>query len=412
MEPEAEEQGVNDDLYGQDGEMAADGDYDNAVVDGADNDNDRGIINDAMGGDYVANMDERNESTSESFVGTSTAATNDPEPVSADSGAGGDPNQPTEDNSKYVIDPFKPYDPLEGTKCMIGHSEYEDAMWSNEIKAAEKYLDVVEKMKTGEYGEFDTFGPDNDMSEIRSELNRDNSFLNASRHIGRWSVDPYLEEYNPNAPEGERIWNPNGNLDSMQEGDNGSAASVDEAFSKPESNHDGSLDWLHEDESNLSPSELYERAQADMQRAQQEAETWADEQGMTRWSDGTARANSNVDAHEPAVDIEPEATQHEAPKTPSFDSVEELNDEVKDNLENDTIAKEEFEQLKADVEKREKELMEQLIQKAEAKSIVFQSAVDANNLSDAYRFADLQRDIGSDMEKIRAEIIANRNRLK
>jgi hypothetical protein len=293
---------------------------------------------------------------------------------------------------------------------MIGHSEYEDAMWSNEIKAAEKYLDVVEKMKTGEYGEYDTFGPGNDMSEIRGELNRDNSFLNASRHVGRWSVDPYLEEYNPNAPEGERIWNPNENLDSMQEGDNGSAASVDEAFSKPEGSHDGSLDWLHEDESNLSPSELYERAQADMQRAQQEAETWADEQGMTRWSDGSERTNSNIVESEPVA--EPDVTDHKAPQMPSFDSVEELNDEVKDHLENDTIAKEEFEQLKADVEKREKELMEQLIQKAEAKSIVFQSAVDATNTSDAYRYADLQKDIGSEMEKIRAEIIANRNRLK
>lgn len=43
------------------------------------------------------------------------------------------------------------------------------------------------------------------------------------------------------------------------------------------------------DDSEMSISELYEQGQREMLEAQQEAEDWADENGMTEWSDGTPR---------------------------------------------------------------------------------------------------------------------------
>ena len=67
----------------------------------------------------------------------------------------------------------------------------------------------------------------------------------------------------------------------------------------PNENSDESSDeeTRNIDESQLSPSELAEKGREEMDRAQRDAEQWADENGMDRWSDGSLRGNSDEETH-------------------------------------------------------------------------------------------------------------------
>ena len=67
------------------------------------------------------------------------------------------------------------------------------------------------------------------------------------------------------------------------------------------------------DESEMSISELYEQGQREMQEAQQAAEDWADENGMTEWSDGTPRQEVTDEAMD-----EMSMDSSESPSEPSI----------------------------------------------------------------------------------------------
>ena len=73
-----------------------------------------------------------------------------------------------------------------------------------------------------------------------------------------------------------------------EETDDGSYEEMDD------SSYEGTDYVPVEDESQMSPAELYERGQKEAEQAQAEAEQWADENGMKVWSDGTLRQNSEV----------------------------------------------------------------------------------------------------------------------
>ena len=93
------------------------------------------------------------------------------------------------------FDPNK--NPLEGTKELIGHSELDDAYWTNDIHRAEKMKEVADKMQAGDYSEFDFAGPMNDMNEMKYESNKNEYEINAFRQVNQWSRESYTEEYNP-----------------------------------------------------------------------------------------------------------------------------------------------------------------------------------------------------------------------
>ena len=93
------------------------------------------------------------------------------------------------------FDPNK--DPLEGTKMEIAHSELEDAYWANDMQAAEQMKDVGEKMQTGDYADYNVFGPINDMDRMRNDHARNEAEIDAFRSANQWSKDSYTEEYKP-----------------------------------------------------------------------------------------------------------------------------------------------------------------------------------------------------------------------
>lgn len=93
------------------------------------------------------------------------------------------------------FDPNK--DPLEGTKMEMKHSELEDAYWANDMVAAEKMKDVGEKMQTGDYADYNVFGPINDMDRMRNDHARNEAEIDAFRSVNQWSKVSYTEEYNP-----------------------------------------------------------------------------------------------------------------------------------------------------------------------------------------------------------------------
>jgi multidrug efflux pump subunit AcrA (membrane-fusion protein) len=108
-------------------------------------------------------------------------------------------NEPNSDY-KVMIDgeEFYPnYNPLEGSKELIGHSDLDDAYWANDVNSAEKMKEVADKMQAGDYNKFDFAGPMNDMNEIKYESNKNEYEINAFRKVNQWSRDSYTEEYNP-----------------------------------------------------------------------------------------------------------------------------------------------------------------------------------------------------------------------
>ena len=68
--------------------------------------------------------------------------------------------------------------------------------------------------------------------------------------------------------------------------------------------------------------------------------------------------------------------------------------------------------LEADVSAQADALNKEYMDLMDRKQAAFDSTVDANNVEDRDRFADEQYRLGEEMEKVRARIIENNNRLK
>ena len=173
-----------------------------------------------------------------------------------------------------------------------------------------------------------------------------------------------------------------------------------------------------------------EQSEKEMLEAQAEAEAWADENGMTEWSDGTPRANANIDEiSDQSVDevsaeeteaIEQqqaeEAEAEEANKAEEAEEqrkVEEVEAEEQRRVEEEEIRKaEERAALEADVQAQGDTLNKEYMDLMDRKNAAFESTIDATNVEDRERFADLQYSLGEQMEQVRSKIIENNNRLK
>ena len=68
--------------------------------------------------------------------------------------------------------------------------------------------------------------------------------------------------------------------------------------------------------------------------------------------------------------------------------------------------------LEADVSAQADALNKEYLDLMDRKQAAFDSTVDATNVEDRDRFADEQYRIGEEMQKVRARIIENNNRLK
>ena len=68
--------------------------------------------------------------------------------------------------------------------------------------------------------------------------------------------------------------------------------------------------------------------------------------------------------------------------------------------------------LEADVQAQADALNKEYIDLMDRKQAAFDSTVDATNIEDRDRFANIQREIGEEMEQVRSKIIENNNRLK
>lgn len=88
-----------------------------------------------------------------------------------------------------------------------------------------------------------------------------------------------------------------------------------------EGDNQSDIPYNFEGDENLSPAELYEKFQKEMYDAQQDAEEWADSQGMDQWSDGTPRDSSlNTEFEE---DVSADNTANDIPY--NFDGDENLS---------------------------------------------------------------------------------------
>ena len=171
-----------------------------------------------------------------------------------------------------------------------------------------------------------------------------------------------------------------------------------------------------------------------MEQAQKEAEQWADENGMERWSDGTLRKDyeeSIKDAEaENQAEIEAEAQRQaemeaeqeaEAQRQAEMEAEQEAEVQRQAEMEAEQEAEaqrkaeaeaEERAALEADVQAQADALNKEYIDLMNRKQAAFDSTVDATNIEDRDRFANIQREIGEEMEQVRSKIIENNNRLK
>ena len=246
-------------------------------------------------------------------------------------------------------------DSLEGTKMMIGHYEYDDAQFANDVKWGEDYKAATDGLYSDNMSDINE-----SMAGIKSanaEYKENQAETEKMADYMHWQRDSYIEEYNPNASEPE-------------------------IASKWQSEFEAEQQTELKDESRMSPSELYEKGQLEMNEAQREAEEWADKNGMERWSDGTLRENymESIKDAEAANQFEMEAGQRAA--------------------------------LEADVQAQADALNKEYVGLMDRKQAAFDSAVDATNIEDRDRFANIQSDIGIEMEQVRSKIIENKNRLK
>ena len=239
-------------------------------------------------------------------------------------------------------------DPLEGTKMMIGHYEYDDAQFANDVKWGEDYKAATDGFYSDNMSDINE-----SMAGIKSanaEYKENQTETEKMADYMHWQRDSYMEEYNPNASESEKA-------------------------PKLQSEFEAEQQTELKDESLMSPSELYEKGQLEMNEAQREAEEWADKNGMERWSDGTLRENymESLKDAEAGNQVEMEAGQRAA--------------------------------LEADVQAQADALNKEYLDLMDRKQAAFDSAVDATNIEDRDRFANIQSDIGIEMERVRSKLL-------
>ncbi len=147
-----------------------------------------------------------------------------------------------------------------------------------------------------------------------------------------------------------------------------------------------------------------------MEQAQKEAEQWADENGMERWSDGSLRKNygESIKDAEALNQAEMEAEQEaEAQRQAEMEAEQEAEAQRQSEVEAEERAA-----LEADVQAQADALNKEYIDLMDRKQAAFDSTVDATNIEDRDRFANIQYEIGKEMEQVRSKIIENSNRLK
>lgn len=107
-------------------------------------------------------------------------------------------------------------------------------------------------------------------------------------------------------------------------------------------------------------NELYDQGQQEAAEAQAEAERWADEQGMTHWSDGTPRANANSGESEQGDLVE--ETQTETPESDCGDveqTTEEQNDQLTEQEEDVVQPADNTEPMDANTEQQDDNVVEE-----------------------------------------------------
>ena len=107
-------------------------------------------------------------------------------------------------------------------------------------------------------------------------------------------------------------------------------------------------------------NELYDQGQQEAAEAQAEAERWADEQGMTHWSDGTPRANEDSGESEQGDLVE--ETQTETPESDCGDveqTTEEQNDQLTEQEEDVVQPADNTEPMDANTEQQDDNVVEE-----------------------------------------------------
>ena len=159
---------------------------------------------------------------------------------------------------------------------------------------------------------------------------------------------------------------------------------------------------------------IMEQSEKEMLEAQAEAEAWADKNGMTEWSDGTPRANANIDesSNEYPEEISAEETDANEQYQAEEANKTEKEEEQRKIEEEEAREAEERAALEADVQAQGEALNKEYMDLMDKKNTALESTIDATNIEDRERFANLQHDIGEQMEQVRSKIIENNNRLK
>lgn len=134
-----------------------------------------------------------------------------------------------------------------------------------------------------------------------------------------------------------------------------------------------------------------------------------DEQG-TEGTEGTESADvtddsaAGEDTGDTATDTQEAQDESDPADGESFDEqgkIEEVSREAEERA-----------ALEADVKARGEALNKEYIDLMDKKNAAFMSTIDATNVEDRERFADLQYDLGEQMEQVRGKMIENNNRLK
>lgn len=187
-------------------------------------------------------------------------------------------------------------------------------------------------------------------------------------------------------------------------------------------------DFDYVDESDLSPSELAALGEAEFEEARAEAEQWADEQGMDTWSDGTPRYSRDVSSDtddsgsddveefaESSEDLPDDMAMEDSNEEDSSDMEAERlkeEEEMREEAEQEAREKAEYEALEAEVNAENDELLKEYEKLASRRDAILEGEENADNVDDAYRFADDANRIGEMMEDIKSRYASNLNRLR
>ena len=105
---------------------------------------------------------------------------------------------------KIMIDGFVPNkNPLEGTKEMIGHYEYSDAQFYDDIQWAGDYKSATDGLYSDNMSDLNEALAGIHDARVNYRENREDT-IRMSEYM-HWSKDSFMEEYNPNAPVGEKV---------------------------------------------------------------------------------------------------------------------------------------------------------------------------------------------------------------